>query len=99
MSKFIPGNVVYVKTTEEPNLILKTEQQAPAYEGFSGEVVYVRRPLVTDQGIKHINDVFFAEELETPEDKHFRVYNDLAGVRETFKGQAKDDPLTNLSRN
>jgi hypothetical protein len=84
---FKTGSVAYMKTTEEPVLVLATETKDPAFEGFSGEVITVRRPHVTPDGIDYIIATFYAEELESADDKAQRFYNEMTGRVRQFEAQ------------
>lgn len=87
--KFKPGTVAFTKTTEEPLFVMRAFDRvdsldpiwhSPDYSLFCGTMVVVRRPIITDQGIKHVTETFLAEELQTTEEKQQRVYDEMAGV-------------------
>lgn len=66
------GEVLYVKSTEEPVAFIAS-RKSPWYH--YGTVLYlVRRPVVSDtRGIKYVMAEFLAEELETAEEQTHRL--------------------------
>ena len=100
MSKFTPGTTVFVKTSNEEVFLLglSGNNRAAIPPGtiddkiFSGTTAIVRRPLITDQGVKHVLDYFLIEELETLEDRVRRQKEMDERVRKTLdeiNGEAK----------
>ena len=89
MSKLVPGTVAILKTSEEPCFILAINpgQGDPEYADLSGTTVTVRRPVASEStGIQHVISVFYAEELESQEDRNERAYNEMMSIRGKFKG-------------
>ena len=100
MSKFIPGTTAFIKTSNEEVFILGLSGNHKAGipvntiddKLFSGTTAIVRRPVITDDGVKHILDYFLVEELETVEDKVRRQKEMDERVRKTLdelNGEAK----------
>lgn len=79
------GEVLYVKTSEEPVLVLGTRKvhdseigkKFPEIYHGSGEVVTVRRPIQTSEGLTYMLYDFLAEELETETQQNQRLYSKL----------------------
>lgn len=77
------GEVMYVRTSEEPVCVLGIRKIRPEelgkkfpeiYEG-SGDVITVRRPVQTEaNGITYQLYDFLSEELETSEEQSHRLY-------------------------
>jgi hypothetical protein len=80
------GDVVYVKSTEEPVVVMQT-RQADAAEfdgkkfpvGYSGnqEVVVVRRPVMSEGGIRYAFFDFLKVELESSDEQTQRLYQKI----------------------
>lgn len=88
---FKSGTIAFVKTTEEPVFVLgvsKNAGQLDSVPDLSDDVVRVRRPLATTEGLKYQYYDFYAEELESAEDKHQRYYNEMSGRVKAFEAQA-----------
>ena len=69
------GTIMYVKTTDEPVLVVGSRPLNPKENVFptdvysgSGTVVVVRRPIQTENGITYKFFDFLAEELQTLEE-------------------------------
>jgi hypothetical protein len=60
-----PGTVMYMKTTEEPVLVLEGQ---PEVEGN----IYILRPTQTQDGIKHLTETIARYALETEEENTAR---------------------------
>jgi hypothetical protein len=83
------GDVLYVKTTDEPVLVVATRQmnesdskRFPANEGC-GTIIIVRRPVSTDsQGIRYQFYDFLAEELQTADERAQAYYENLKKRRD-----------------
>lgn len=70
-----PGDLVLIKTTEEPVIVLATRdtKKLSGYPLPSSVEVTVRRPVAGQNGISHeIND-FYLEEVEFPTDRNLRL--------------------------
>ena len=78
-----PGTVMYVKTTNEPVLVLN--------DGGDG-MVKIMRPLQTEQGIQHEDDVWPLYALET-EDENIRrtVARQKLGNKLMFDAENPDE--------
>ena len=63
-----------VKTTAEDVFVLKIE----------GDVVTVRRPVGTADGIKHLVDTFSSPELETPDEARTREMAERFSLQQKF---------------
>lgn len=81
------GQVAILRTTDEPCLVLRVYEgkKQSKLEGLSGMFVQVRRPRQTDEGIDHVINEFYAEELESLEDKKKRVMDDYLGFEAAGK--------------
>lgn len=108
MSKFTPGNIAFIKTSNEEVFILGltgnhragVPQDVWDSQLFSGTVAIVRRPTITDAGLKHVLDYFLIEELETLEDRVRRQKDMDDRVRKTIdelNGEAKAAPGSMLN--
>jgi hypothetical protein len=77
-----PGTVLYVKTTNEPVLLLRDD----------GELVNIKRPLQTEGGIEHVDEVWQACALET-EDENIRrtVARQKLGNKLMFDAENPDE--------
>lgn len=60
---FNPGDLVYIRTTDEPVVVLRRDSLA---SWLNTESFVVRRPVQGRNGIRHIRCVFHAFELESP---------------------------------
>jgi len=99
MSKFAPGSTAFVITSNEEVFILGLTGNHTAGvpeevvdKVFSGTTAIVRRPLITDEGVKHVLDYFLIEELETLEERVRRQKTMDERVRKTLdeiNGEAK----------
>jgi len=78
-----PGTVVTMKTTDEPCLVLgvSDEGQDYHYPALSGTVVTVRRPKLTQEGVQYIIDTFYAEELQTVEDRQNKRLQEMESLK------------------
>jgi len=72
-----PGTVVYMKTTEEPLFVLSLNSGEPQYAGFSGSTLTVRRPQLSEHGLRYIVEDFLTEEIETLDEKNARQYSEI----------------------
>lgn len=98
------GDVVFVKTSEEPVTVIGTRKMQPeevgkkfpeSYHG-SGDVVIVRRPvMLPDEGMQYKFFDFLAEELETSEQQANRMY---ANIINRQKLAMNDMPMESLSK-
>lgn len=77
----ISGEILYVKSTEEPVTFLRArkvhfyDSLGLQLNGASGQVYIVRRPIVSDiKGISYKFAHFLAEELETSEEQTARLF-------------------------
>lgn len=71
-----------MKTTDEPCLVLHVYQdEHQAYPGLSGSRVTVRRPKLTQDGVNYIIDTFYAEELQTPEDRQSKRLQEMDAIK------------------
>lgn len=80
------GEVMYVRTSEEPVCVLGTRKIRPeelgkkfpeTYNG-TGDVIVVRRPVMTDAtGITYQLWDFLSEELETEDEQSKRLFNKI----------------------
>lgn len=96
MSEIKPGMVVYVKTTEEPVYVVAVTKE-PRYHGHlladelaqfdavKEQIAIVRRPLASDEGIRHQMDEFFVSELESDDARKERAMNEMMGMRNKLK--------------
>ena len=86
MTEFVPNEVLFVRTTEEPVQVIATRQMHedelgkifPAHYKGPGKLVTVRRPIVSDaNGISYKFFDFLAEELQTAEERAQTQLKDL----------------------
>lgn len=66
-----PGEVAVHRITGEEVFVVALREEGPV-EGLSGTRVDVRRPVVTQNGIIHRDEVFFVEELESRDAREAR---------------------------
>lgn len=71
------GDVAYLRTTDEPSYVLEV----------NGDNVKVRRPIMTNDGIKHLVEDYVMGELETTEEAHVRKLEEMGALKEIVKGQ------------
>jgi len=82
-----PGTVVTMKTTDEPCLVLRVDyQQEVGDRGFNGEqlsgtMITVRRPKLTQDGVHYVIDTFYAEELQTIEDRQNKRLQEMESLK------------------
>jgi hypothetical protein len=86
-----PGTVVTMKTTDEPCLVLDVhDPQAGGillphplhnYPKLSGVQVTVRRPKLTQDGVHYVIDTFYAEELQTVEDRQSKRLQEMESLK------------------
>ena len=57
------GEIVFIKTTEEPVYVLAVDETSAA----------VRRPIQTQNGIKHVEETWALSELETSSESDARL--------------------------
>ena len=85
-----PGDLMLVKTTEEPVIILEASPAAnPSVNGISGLSgirLRVRRPVSGKDGIRHEVSEFFLEELETPIERTRRLHADYTASQKLVMG-------------
>lgn len=88
-----PGTVLYVKTSEEPVLFFASRPineadrgKFPEYSG-TGEVVIVRRPVMTEtSGISYKFYDFLAEELESDDEQTKRLFGRIMSRQKLAMG-------------
>lgn len=69
-----PGDLLVLKTTEEPVLVLSIVETKNAPEtALLGPLVEVRRPNQGENGIYHTLDQFYAAELESYDEHAERI--------------------------
>ena len=98
-----PGDLVLIKTTEEPVIVLETrilsqEDSLKLAGGGYGNMpsrtlLQVRRPVAGQNGISHQVDTFYLEEVEFPADRTSRLraeYNAMQVAEKTAEPAAKD---------
>jgi hypothetical protein len=91
LAEIKPGQIAYVKITDEPVFILSVKP----LEGYhvlagvlSGVEATVRRPNVNEHGqIVHQIEKFFVDELETEEDADLRKASKLESLKAQFKAE------------
>jgi|SRR5579859_1651958 len=88
------GDAVAIRTTGEPCTVLKVatlpEGDAQRLEGLSNVVVTVRRPVETKNGIDHVANSFYIEELELDEERKARQYKEFIGLSAQAKSAATE---------
>lgn len=75
-----------MKTTDEPCLVLATRTaiEPEFLAGLSGEMVTVRRPKLTQDGVNYVIDTFYAEELQTPEDRQSKRLQEMETLKDAI---------------
>lgn len=101
MSEIKPGMVVYIKTTEEPVYVLAVSKEPDpsaldeeciaeaTHTRVTEQAAIVRRPVASEDGIRHTIDDFFLSELETDAARKERAYGEMMGLRDRMRGGAK----------
>lgn len=89
-----PGDVVTVKTTDEPVFVLELKNEEPAHEGFSGVVVLVKRPLLTQNGVDYKVHEFLLEELTTSEERLAKKAEELEDIKRQFMSGGQEETPT-----
>lgn len=85
MSAYTPGQVLYVKSTEEPVTVVGTRAVSEddfathkfprEYQG-SGVIIIARRPVISEaNGVRYAFFDFLEEELETDQGSSQRLYD------------------------
>jgi hypothetical protein len=87
MGNIKAGQVALIRTTEEPVFVLevvvgKTIPDAPELEQV---IARVRRPVQGEEGVRHLVETFYVQELETQEDKHTRQISEMEELKARFK--------------
>jgi hypothetical protein len=104
MTEIKAGQIAYVKTTEDPLMVLQIRPVAgynTAGAQLSGVEVLGRRPLISEKGnVTYELATFFIEELETKEDQVLRKASELEELKAKFqssKGSVSrtDIPMSN----
>lgn len=94
------GDVLYVKTTEEPTLYVASRKLSPGDKRYpveyagSGEVYIVRRPIIVDGGVA--NYVFFdflSEELATGFEMTAMRIQRLKEGQELYREEMPEGPM------
>lgn len=94
------GDILFVKTTEEPTLYVASRRLSPGDKRYpaeyagSGEVFVVRRPIIQDGGVS--NYVFFdflAEELASGLEMTAMRIQRLREGQELYREDQLDGPL------
>jgi hypothetical protein len=80
------GTTAIIKSTQEPVMVLhvapgKTLPEAPDLEQT---VVIVRRPVQGSDGVRHVVETFWIQELETQEEKHTRQLAEMEEMKMRF---------------
>lgn len=94
MSDIKVGEVVYHKITEEGMFVLDIREGhvGQKFAQLSGKVAQVRRPILTEDGIRHEIEYFTIEELETAEVGQKRKLSEMAEMKARFSDQITDKP-------
>ena len=97
MPNFKPGDLVFIKASDERAFVLEVAKAGPDLleelgvtieeYSFSGEVGKLRVPVVSEKGIYHEIRVFLVEELESIPDRFDRLYREEAAVRSKLSGR------------
>lgn len=88
---FKPGDIAYLKLAGDPVFVLATK---PANRLNFTALVEVRRPVATRDGIEYKLEEFYAEELETLDDKNGRDLEELDRKRKLWEAQMKASQQT-----
>ena len=107
---FLPGTILYVKTTDEPVVYLCTttrdfqhepEDVQRALPGY--QVFRVRRPIQTRDGLQYDLAVFFEFELESAQIRDARLLDELkrrnAMTKEALEDPSSEPRPTNFLKN
>jgi hypothetical protein len=88
------GEVAFVKTTGEAVYVLGFRDPSLKI-GDKDMIVEVRRPLASQEGIKHIVDEFCLGELESLDEQRSRFMEEQKKVYEKFGPKAEGIPSIN----
>jgi hypothetical protein len=87
------GTTAIIKTTGEEVMILAIEKDEGGVLPGLGDIVTVRRPVMSQDGIKHLTESFGSAELETKEEKLDREIKERNLLRAKFSpSQAIAEP-------
>jgi hypothetical protein len=101
LAEIKPGQIAYLRITDEPVYVLDIKPLSGLHilaGVLSGVEATVRRPNVDKDGsITHKIEKFFVDELETEEDAEIRKASKLEALKAQFKAErASLDPNTKL---
>lgn len=88
-----PGDVVTVKTTDEPVFVMKVNmgEVNPELPEFSGVTVTVKRPLLTQNGVDYKIHDLLLEELTTYEERSAKKAEELEAIKRQFMPSGEDE--------
>lgn len=100
MANIKPGQVAFIKSTEEPAFVLEIKEGSSLqkFPGLSGQVVTVRRPAMGRDGVRHLIEFFSIEELETLEDRHNRQVAEMEELKARFTPNENDIPIAGVKQ-
>lgn len=81
-----PGTLLYLKSSEEPVIVLKEATDAPM------ALVLVRRPCLGQNGTSYVEAEFFRFELETATEQDIRKIEDIRRRHQLTQLAAKEVP-------
>ena len=96
-----PGDLVLIKTTEEPVIVLETWTVSHG-EWFgklpSNTQLRVRRPVAGQNGISHQIDNFFLEEVEFPNDRSSRLRAEYTAMQQAENSKVEPAATDSASK-
>ena len=103
MPNFKPGDLVFIKASDERAFVLKVEEGTNAFfsntlglgekQPFSGETALLRVPVVSEKGIHHELRRFLIEELESIPERFDRLYREEVAVRNKLSSRSQGPKL------
>lgn len=98
--KYKTGEVLYVKTTEEPVCVLAERKLSPGDKRFPAEyagegiVIVARRPIIADGGVQnYVFYDFLADELATDYEMTAMRIQRLKAGQELYREELPEGPM------
>ena len=85
------GEVAFVRTTGEAVYVLKISDPSPKL-GDKELTVSVRRPVAGQDGVRHVIDGFFLNELESPEEARAKFMAERQQIVDKYGPKAESLP-------
>jgi hypothetical protein len=86
------GKVAYIRTTQEPVFVLAFMERSA--DNYFPTMFTVRRPVLTREGMRHLVESFYAEELMTREELS-ALHNGREEAHQLMDALFEGDPKAN----